>query len=86
MLTGLIVRTQLFAIKSLKPKHDPYALLAFRQEVSLLQELQHGNIVSFHEVINLSATSHIVMEYCPGGDLRHVLLDHIDAGYVCVIQ
>ncbi|KAG7161196.1 serine/threonine-protein kinase Nek2-like [Homarus americanus] len=44
-------------------------------EVNLLRELHHPNIVKFlhHIVERRSTTLYILMEYCPGGDLKHLI-------------
>lgn len=44
-------------------------------EVNLLRELRHPNIVKFlhHIVDRRSTTLYILMEYCPGGDLKHLI-------------
>lgn len=52
------------------------------QEVRLLRGLNHRNIVKFHDSIGLSGGSVIglVMQYCEGGDLRHVIRNQAREG------
>ena len=52
------------------------------QEVRLLRGLDHRNIVKFHDSIGLSGGSVIglVMQYCEGGDLRHVIRNQAREG------
>jgi serine/threonine protein kinase len=42
------------------------------QEVNILKNLRHANIVKYYDrvVDRRASTLHIIMEYCPGGDLR----------------
>ncbi|CAL4121725.1 unnamed protein product, partial [Meganyctiphanes norvegica] len=44
-------------------------------EVNILRELRHPNIVKFlhHIVDRRSTTLYILMEYCPGGDLKTLI-------------
>jgi NIMA (never in mitosis gene a)-related kinase len=44
-------------------------------EVNILRELKHENIVRYHDKIldKKNATLYIVMEYCAGGDLAQVI-------------
>ncbi|XP_068230212.1 serine/threonine-protein kinase Nek2-like [Palaemon carinicauda] len=44
-------------------------------EVNLLRELRHPNVVKFlhHIVERKNTTLYILMEYCPGGDLKHLI-------------
>ena len=44
-------------------------------EVNLLRDLNHPNIVKFfhHIVDQRSAMLYIIMEYCPGGDLKRLI-------------
>lgn len=53
------------------------------QEVGLLRSLDHKNIVRFHECLHMLSGSSLglVMEYCHGGDLRHVIRDQAKTGH-----
>jgi serine/threonine protein kinase len=42
-------------------------------EVFVLGQLSHPNIVSFVELIEARHHKYIVMEYCEGGDLRSLI-------------
>lgn len=44
-------------------------------EVNILKDMNHPNIVRYYDRIvdKQNTTVHIVMEYCPGGDLNHRL-------------
>ena len=41
-----------------------------RQEISLLQELDHPNIVRFIQVLYSSSNCYLITEYCEGGNLE----------------
>jgi len=43
------------------------------QEVQILLQLKHPNIISYHECFEHDMCLHIVTEYCQGGDLAHLL-------------
>lgn len=44
-------------------------------EVNILRELKHENIVRYYDKINdrRNTTLYIVMEYCAGGDLTQLI-------------
>ncbi len=44
-------------------------------EVNILRELKHDNIVRYHDKIvdKKNTTIYIIMEYCAGGDLSKVV-------------
>ena len=44
-------------------------------EVNILRELKHENIVRYHDKIidRKNLTIYIIMEYCPGGDLGQLI-------------
>jgi serine/threonine protein kinase len=65
--------TQLFAVKRLKVgPHQPSAPNLV-DEVFVLGQLCHPNIVSFVDLIEARQHKFIVMEYCEGGDLRNMI-------------
>ena len=41
----------------------------FIQELKILQQIDHPNIIKFYEVYEEEHQFHLVMEYCQGGDL-----------------
>ena len=45
------------------------------QEVNLLRELRHPNIVRYHDriIARTEATLYIIMEHCQGGDLAAII-------------
>ena len=59
-------------------------------EVNILRELQHTNIVKYHDRIidKLKAKIYIIMEYCDGGDLQQLIRrckksqDHIGEDFI----
>jgi calcium-dependent protein kinase len=44
-------------------------------ELVVMQNLDHPNIVKFFEVFEDKFQFHLVMEYCQGGDLSDLLSD-----------
>lgn len=70
------VTGQTIVIKRVRPEllsgHPEY-VARFRREGQLLSELNHPNIVSMLAFYEQDGQHHIVMEYVPGGSLRHLL-------------
>jgi len=63
-------------IKRLKPElvsHDLHFLTRFQREAEILRQLNHPNIVHMLDMFEAAGQHHIVMEYVPGGSLRHLL-------------
>lgn len=58
------------------------------QEVNLLRELRHPNIVRYHDRIIDRSNSilYIVMEYCEGGSLAMLIAKNIDERLVWLIK
>ncbi|WOL14651.1 serine/threonine-protein kinase STY17-like [Canna indica] len=52
---------------------DEDKLRAFRDELSLLQQIRHPNVVQFLGAVTQSSPMMIVTEYLPKGDLRYYL-------------
>lgn len=52
------------------------------QEVELLRSLDHRNIVKFHDCVSTVSGSAmgLIMQYCDGGDLRHVIREQAVGG------
>ena len=49
-----------------------------RNEIAILQYLNHPNIVKFQEVKKTKKHFYIIMEYCNGGDLSKALEKYIE--------
>ncbi|MGB8699174.1 MAG: serine/threonine-protein kinase, partial [Thermosynechococcaceae cyanobacterium] len=62
---------ELVALKSLT--HYKFTTRQFLKELAVLVRLKHPNIVSFHGVEYNDTGRYIVMDYCPGGTLRHLM-------------
>ena len=45
----------------------------FDNEISIMRELNHPNIIKFHELLASKSHYYVVMEYCNGGDLTGCL-------------
>jgi serine/threonine-protein kinase ULK/ATG1 len=45
-------------------------------EITILQSLQHPNIVRLHDVQTTERHVYLIMELCPGGDLMRVIRTH----------
>lgn len=56
------------AIKSVL-KHRIKNILAVRNEIQILQGIEHPNIIKYHETFEDRRYIHIVMELCTGGEL-----------------
>ncbi|KAJ0971455.1 hypothetical protein J5N97_019414 [Dioscorea zingiberensis] len=52
---------------------DEDKVRAFRDELALLQQIRHPNVVQFLGAVTQSSPMMIVTEYLPKGDLRHFL-------------
>ena len=65
----------LVVVKALRPylTADPQHIKQFQQEATLLQQLNHPNIVHLLQAIEWQGKHYLVMTYVPGGDLRHLL-------------
>ncbi|MCB8986523.1 MAG: protein kinase [Ardenticatenaceae bacterium] len=47
---------------------------SFQREAEILRQLNHPNIVHMLGMFEENGQHHIVMEYVPGGSLRHLLI------------
>jgi serine/threonine protein kinase len=54
-------------------KVSPHAEVYLKREISILQQLDHPNIVKLVEVLDDGVTIHLIMEFCQGGSLREYL-------------
>lgn len=59
-----------------KAKNNPKLQAFLRNEVSLLREFDHPNIVKFHDSVEDKRYLHLILEYCSGGDLFTYLRLH----------
>ncbi len=64
---------QLCAVKVVKATISLSDQQAFDDEVFVLRQLSHPNVVSFINVVHYQMNNCIVLEYCGGGDLRSLL-------------
>lgn len=69
-----IMTKQPFALKRMLA-HDETQLNQMNSEIELMKQMQHPNIVEFHDsgISQVSRQVLIVMEYCPSGHLLHQL-------------
>ena len=65
------------AIKVLNPQYssDPAFLKRFEREARAMARLDHENVVRVFDVAQDGDSHYIVMEYFPGKDLKHLILD-----------
>jgi serine/threonine protein kinase len=80
------------ALKLLPPsasKH-PHSVLRFRREASILEKLDHPNIVSSHDIGAYNGVHYLVMDYVEGSDLDRVVRSagpmKLGRAVDCVIQ
>jgi len=63
-------KTVRVAIKMInKNKLSPDDLLSLRNEVAIMQQVDHPNIVKYYETYEEKKTIYLVMELCTGGEL-----------------
>lgn len=61
---------------------------AFKQELAVLKDFEHPNIVTFYRTSHVGVDYYLFMEHVGGGSLRHILdcagalEEHVAAGYV----
>ena len=65
---------KIFAIKSIPREKIESELEMLEQELIILLEVDHPNIIKFYETYRDKKYYHIIMEYCPGGELFEHLL------------
>jgi serine/threonine protein kinase/tetratricopeptide (TPR) repeat protein len=62
------------AIKQLKPDlNQPEVIERFKREGEALRQLNHPNIVKILDAVEQDGQRYLIIEYMPGGDLRHLL-------------
>jgi calcium-dependent protein kinase len=57
------------AIKVINKKKIGEHINTIKEEVEILQRLDHPNIVKYYETFDDQKYMYLVMEYCPGGEL-----------------
>jgi serine/threonine protein kinase len=58
-----------------KNKLSPDDLLSLRNEVAIMQQVDHPNIVKYYETYEEKKTIYLVMELCTGGELlAHIVI------------
>jgi serine/threonine protein kinase len=62
---------QLVAMKKLE--HRRFPTHKFLRELAVLARLQHPNIVGLHGLEYSETGRYLVLDYCPGGTLRHLM-------------
>jgi serine/threonine protein kinase len=65
------------AIKALsKKKIGAKGIKELKNEIKILANLDHPNIVNYYETFENDNSFFIVTEYCPGGDLFDLITQH----------
>ena len=63
---------EIIAIKIIDKAHlKPKLIDLLNNEVTLLRELKHDNIVEMKDFIDGTDNFYLILEYCAGGDLAH---------------
>jgi len=62
-------------LKTYDKKHlvDKHAQDALQQEIQVLSQIEHPNIMTLHEVIDTRTNVNLVMELCQGKSLYHYI-------------
>jgi serine/threonine protein kinase len=60
-------------VKRLKVDNAHGDVSGLEDEVFVLRQLSHPNIVSFVDMVEARRYKYIIMEYCEGGDLRGLI-------------
>lgn len=66
--------TKVFAVKSIRREKIEQDIRLLEQELLIMMEVDHPNIIKFYETYKDSKYYHIVMEYCDGGELFETLV------------
>ena len=61
------------AIKAIQKKKMKDDIGQIREEIRILQTLDHPNIIRYYETFENNNFMYLVMEYCPGGELFDVI-------------
>ena len=77
-----------FAIKILERNSLKAKVYILEREVTILQKLDHPNIIKFYEIYQDVKYLYIVMEYCAGGELldRIIRKKHLTEAETCLIM
>ncbi len=75
---------ELVALKNLD--HRRFKTRNFLRELAVLVRLNHPNIVSFHALEYNSKGRYIVMDYCQGGTLRHLMESKLELSLAQKLQ
>ena len=69
---------ELFATKMIEYSKikDPKILNYLKNEIQIMKELNHPNIIKLHEVLYTKRNIYLIMEYCNGGSLLDLLNQH----------
>ena len=68
---------QLVAVKSvIRSKLSSKLLENLEGEISILKSMRHTNIVDLRDCLYTDQHIHLIMEYCPGGDLSMYIHKH----------
>jgi calcium-dependent protein kinase len=49
-----------------------------REEIKILQTLDHPNIIKYYETFENNRYMYLVMEYCPGGELFDLIAKTVE--------
>ncbi len=63
-----------FAIKSIRKSKVIENTAKLKNEVEILQALDHPNAVKLYEIVEDKMHIHLVMEYCSGGEILQRVL------------
>jgi serine/threonine protein kinase len=75
---------ELVALKNLD--HRRFKTRNFLRELAVLVRLDHPNIVSFHALEYNAKGRYIVMDYCQGGTLRHLMESKLELSLAQKLQ
>eukprot|EP00349_Pseudokeronopsis_sp_Brazil_P000825 CAMPEP_0202961350 /NCGR_PEP_ID=MMETSP1396-20130829/5399_1 /ASSEMBLY_ACC=CAM_ASM_000872 /TAXON_ID= /ORGANISM="Pseudokeronopsis sp., Strain Brazil" /LENGTH=103 /DNA_ID=CAMNT_0049681093 /DNA_START=90 /DNA_END=401 /DNA_ORIENTATION=- len=66
---------KVFAVKSIPKEKLESELQMLEQELLIMMEVDHPNIIKFYETYKDNKYYHIVMEFCDGGELFERLIE-----------
>lgn len=65
--------SKIFAVKSIEKKNSINNIQILYNEVENLKNLDHPNIINFHESYQDEVYFHVVVEFCSGGELKSLI-------------